>query len=57
MFIYIPLESLFSEKSSFWKVFGKQVKFSSFYCLTFSLYIFILFLSYELSEKFSSENE
>ena len=38
--IYIPLGSLFSGRSSFCKSLGKQVKFISFYCLTFSLCIF-----------------
>ena len=56
-YIYIPLGSLFSEKRSFCKVLGKQVKFSSLYCFTFSLCIFIFLLSYELSEEFSPENE
>ena len=57
MLIYIPLESLFLERSSFCKSLGKQVKSIYFYYLTFSLCIFIFLLSYEFSEEFSPENE
>ena len=54
---YKYLSGACSRERSFCEVLGKQVKFSSLYCLTFSLCIFIFLLSYALSEEFSPENE
>ena len=55
---YIYLSGACSQGGDpFVKVLDKQVKFSSLYCLTLSLCIFYLLLSYELSEEFSPKNE
>ena len=44
MFIYIPLGSLFSERSSFCKSLGKQVKFI-FFLLPYLLTLYFYFLT------------
>ena len=57
MFIYKPLESLFSGEEPF----CKSLKASKVQALCFALpshfVFFIFFLSYELSEEFSPDNK